>query len=249
MKKITYLLLLAAFTLTVSAQNKTVLLDVSHERSEEYTRVNPNMFEQYKDIVGNQIGANLIINEDKEVDETLLGTADVLIILSPLKRERETPKNNLTPVEKEAIVNYVRNGGKLILFMDEEDRVDMETFGGNDILKPFGMEYGLDLPMKPDAGATSIISEAISREYELSYSGSRSLTGGTPLSYMNSEDKHVHGAYIKLDNGGTIAAFGETMTGIFMGGVEMALPNGMTITWRGKDDPLFMQELMHWMLQ
>ena len=34
-----------------------------------------------------------------------------------------------------------------------------------------------------------------------------------------------------------------------MGGVEMSLPNGMKIIWKGKDDQLFMQELIEWLLK
>lgn len=231
------------------AQKKTVVLDISHESPTVYTNANPNIFELYKEIVTKKIGANLIINEDKDLDASFLAKADLLIILSPLSTERETPKNNLTPVERKDIVNYVENGGKLIFFMDEEHRVDMEVFGGNDIVKPFGMEFGLDLPPKPNAGATTLITEVVQNEYELSYSGSRSLTGGTPISRMNGEEGHVHGAYVKLDNGGKIVAFGETMTGLFLGGVEATFPNGMTVKWRGKDDRIFNQELIKWMLQ
>lgn len=248
MKRILIIALLTILAISLQAQRKTILLDVSHDVDTAYTNVNPNMFDEYKEIVNNKMGANLCINKDKEVNSKTLSDADLLIILSPLDRKRETPKNNLTEVERQAIVEYVENGGKLIIFMDEDDRVDMEAFGGNAILRPFGMEYGQDLPMKPDIGATSLISEAVKNEYELSYSGSRSITGGTPISVRNGEGKHVHGAYVKLDNGGTIVAFGETMTGIFMGGVEMKLKNGMTIVWRGKDDKQFMQELMTWLL-
>jgi len=250
MKKLVFTIALLALTIVSSyAQKRTVVLDISHEIDTAYTYVNPNMFEQYNELVGNKIGADLIINKDKEVDKAMLANADVLIVLSPLKKDRTTKKNNLTSVERDAIVNYVKNGGKLILFMDEENRVNMESFGGNDIVKPFGMEYGLDLPMKPDVGATSLVTEAIKNKYELSYSGSRSLTGGTPISVRNGDKKVVHGAYVKLDNGGTIVAFGETMTGLFMGGVEMSLPNGMKIIWKGKDDQLFMQELIEWLLK
>lgn len=250
MKKIVFTIALLVLTIVSSyAQKRTVVLDISHEIDTAYTYVNPNMFEQYKELVGNKIGAELIINKDKEVDNAMLANADVLIVLSPLKKDRTTKKNNLTSVERDAIVNYVKNGGKLILFMDEENRVNMESFGGNDIVKPFGMEYGLDLPMKPDVGATSLVTEAIKNKYELSYSGSRSLTGGTPISVRNGDEKVVHGAYVKLDNGGTIVAFGETMTGLFMGGVEMSLPNGMKIIWKEKDDQLFMQEFIEWLLK
>lgn len=249
MKKILITVALLVLAINAYSQNRTVVLDVSHEVDTAYTYVNPNMFEQYKELIEKKIGANLIINKDKELDRTMLAETDVLIILSPLKKDRSTQKNNLTFIERESIVNYVKNGGKLIFFMDEEDRVEMELFGGNDIIKPFGMEYGLDLPMKPDIGATSVVSDVVRKEYELSYSGSRSLTGGIPISYRNGEEKNVHGAYVKLENGGTIVAFGETMTGLFMGGVEMSLPNGMKIIWKGKDDQLFMQELIEWLLK
>lgn len=249
MKEILFSFILIMLAISVNAQKKTILLDVSHEIDTVYTKVNPNMFVEYEEMVGKKINASLIINKDKELDDVILAKTDVLIVLSPLDRHRITSKNNLTFIEKDAIVNYVKNGGKLIIFMDEEDRVDMEAFGGNDIVKPFGMEYGLDLPMKPDIGATSLITDAIKNNYELSYSGSRSLVGGTPISLRNGEGEHVHGAYVRLDNGGTVVAFGETMTGIFMGGVEMQLPNGMTIVWKGKDDKIFMQELIEWLLK
>ncbi|MDR1644507.1 MAG: GldG family protein [Tannerellaceae bacterium] len=168
MRKILSITLLALLTHTIYAQKKTILLDVSHEIDTAYTYVNPKMFEQYEDMVENKIGANIIVNKDNVLDESLLAEIDVLIILSPLKKDRDIPKNNLTHIEREAIVNYIRNGGKAIVFMDEENRVDMESFGGNDIVKPFGMEYGPDLPMKPNIGATSLVTEAIEKEYELS---------------------------------------------------------------------------------
>lgn len=248
-KKIILAAFLSVLIINGYAQSKTVVLDVSHETDSTYKRSNPEIFEQYADIVENKIGARLVINKDKEVNSEMFADTDLLIILSPLDRNRNTTKNNLTVVEKESVVKYVKEGGKLIIFMDEEHRVDMELFGGNDVVKHFGMEYGLDLPMKPDVGATSIVSEIVGKEYELSYSGSRSLTGGTPISYRNGEDKQVHGAYVKLENGGTIVAFGETMTGLFMGGRTMSLPNGMTITWRDKDDQLFMKELIEGLIK
>lgn len=248
MKNIVLIIALTTLSASLYSQRKTVILDVSHEVDTAYTKVNPQIFEQYKELVGQKIDANLIINKKKELDDEVLTKTDLLIVLSPLDRNRETPKNNLTPIERKSIVNYVKEGGKLIIFMDEENRVDMESFGGNDILKPLGMEYGLDLPMQSNIGATSIISEAIKQKYELSYSGSRSLTGGTPISYKNGEEKLVHGAYVKLNNGGIIVAFGETMTSLFMGGITMTLPNGTVKTWQGKDDRLFIQHLIKWLL-
>jgi hypothetical protein len=122
-------------------------------------------------------------------------------------------------------------------------------FGANDVVMPFGMMFGADLPHKRDVMAISFIGEVIKGKYELPYTGSRELTGGIPLSVMNAEGGHVHGAYVKLDNGGKIAAFGEAMVGLFMGGVEMKRPDGGSFIWSGKDDKQFMQELISWMLK
>ena len=110
------------------------------------------------------------------------------------------------------------------------------------------MQFGNDLPMVRDVGAISFIGEFIKGRYELPYSGSRELKGGIPVSVINAEGGHVHGAYIKLENGGKLAAFGETMVGLFIGGVEFTMPDGNTLVWKGKDNKQFMKELIAWML-
>lgn len=80
MKKIVFTIALLVLTIVSSyAQKRTVVLDISHEIDTAYTYVNPNMFEQYKELVGNKIGAELIINKDKEVDNAMLANADVLL--------------------------------------------------------------------------------------------------------------------------------------------------------------------------
>ena len=105
MKKILFIILMATCTISISAQKKNVIIDVSHDVDTIYTYVNPNIFNLYKDIVEKQMGANLIINKDKELNEALLSEADLLVILSPLNRERVTTKRDLTSVERKDIVN------------------------------------------------------------------------------------------------------------------------------------------------
>ncbi len=237
-----------SFGLSAEAQSKKVVLDISHEDKAIYQSVNPEIFSKYEAIVQAIPDAELIINEDGDLDAGLLDEAAALIILSPLKRDREVRKKDLTPAEIAAVTAYIDRGGRMMLFMDEEHRVDMEAFGANKLIQPYGMELGADLPMFPNIGAASVISEPVKEIYELSYSGSRSLTGGTPISYMNGEDKYVHGAWVETDNGAKVIAFGETMTGLFMGNVEATMQNGMKVIWKGKDDPLFIADLIVWML-
>lgn len=246
-KAIVILIAFAGVIYTESgAQSKVVLLDISLEDKSEYLRVSPEIFDNYKDIVENQLGAKLIINEDQEVDSKILERTDVLIVLAtltgtPVKKARSATEIN-------SIVSFVKNGGKLIFFTDEDKRVNIESFGANEIVRPFGMAFGNELPYSGNAGAISFIGEFIKGRYDLPYSGSRELTGGTPISVMNAEGAHLHGAYVTLDNGGKLAAFGETMVGLFIGGVEFTRPDGTTIVWKGKDNYQFMNELIAWML-
>ncbi|HDR50624.1 MAG TPA: hypothetical protein ENN90_03255 [Mariniphaga anaerophila] len=241
------ILFIALFLVKVSAQNKVVLLDISQEDKSEYLKVSPQIFEQYQDIIENQFGATLIINEDREVDSEFLEKTDILIVLSTLSST--DLKKTRTETEIESIISFVKNGGRLIFFTDEDRRIDIKAFGANEIITPFGMEFGNDLPNLRNAGAISFIGEFIAGKYELPYSGSRELTGGIPISVMNAEGGHVHGAYIKLANGGKLAAFGETMVGLFIGGVEFKMPDGNTIVWKGKDNKQFMKELIAWTLE
>jgi hypothetical protein len=244
MTKIRFIFVLAVLAIGVYAQ-KTVVLDISHEQKQQYLNVNPQMFEQYSEVVEKILGARLVINEDRELDDPFLAQVDVLIIPSPLTKETQ---KHLTPTERKSIVDYVKKGRKLIFFTDEDRRMDVDAFGGNDIVRPFGMEFGGDLPRLAST-AVSFVGEVFKGKYEVPYVGSRELTGGIPLSVKNSEGGYVHGAYTKLDNGGTIAAFGETMVGLFLGGVENTRPDGSTVVWAGKDNKQFMQELIGWMLK
>lgn len=244
---ITILTSLFFTTLNLHAQNKVVLLDISHEDKSAYLNVSPDIFTDYQDVVENQLGATFILNEDHSIDSNMLQETDVLILLSSLNGE--TPKKDRSANEINAIVSFVENGGRLIIFTDENRRIDIDSFGANEIVKPFGMEFGDDLSYSGNAGAISFIGEFIEGRYELPYSGSRELTGGIPISVMNGEGAHLHGAYKKLDNGGKIVAFGETMVGLFIGGVSFERPNGETIVWTGKDNKQFMTELIAWTLK
>ena len=217
-----------------SAQNKVVLLDISLEEKSEYLKVSPDIFTHYQDIVENHLGAKLIINEDKEVGSELLNKADVLIVLSTLSST--AIKKTRSANEISSIISFVKNGGKLIFFTDEDRRLNIAAFGANEIVKPFGLEFGNDLPMGRNVGAISFVGEFIKGRYELPYSGSREIKGGIPLSVMNAEGGNVHGAYIHLDNGGKLAAFGETMVGLFIGGVKFEMPDGTSLVWKGKDN-------------
>jgi hypothetical protein len=145
-----------------SAQNKVVLLDISLEEKSEYLKVSPNIFANYQDIVENHLGAKLIINEDQEIGSELLNKADVLIVLSTLSST--AIKKTRSANEISSIISFVKNGGKLIFFTDEDRRMNIEAFGANEIVRPFGMEFGSDLPMARNTGAISFVGRVYQRQ-------------------------------------------------------------------------------------
>jgi len=250
MKRIILSVVIAIVTsITMSAQKKVILLDISHEQKAEYLKVSPDIIEGYQEIITRIPNATLKINEEGDLDKSLLKNTDVLIMLSPLTPK--TTRKPITAVEKEAIIDFVKRGGRLAFFFDESKRVDLETYGANDIVKPFGMEYGSDLDLPGNIGAISFIGEITNEQREMPYSGSRSLSGGIPLSVANYEGAHLHGAYVKLENGGKIIAFAETMVALFLGSPEgeRLSRNGMDTKWWGKDSSVFMQEIISWLLK
>lgn len=240
------ILFIGIFVTYSNAQNKVVLLDISLEDKSEYLNVSPDIFNHYRDIIENQLGGKLIINEDKEVTAKLLKSIDVLVVLSTLSSA--PGKKTRTDAERESIVDFVRKGGRLVLFTDENRRMNLKAFGANEIANPFGIEFGDDLPMVRNVGAISFPGEFIKGRYELPYSGSREIKGGIPLSVMNAEGGIMHGSYVKLEGGGRLVAFGETMVGLFIGGVTATMPDGSSLVWKGKDNYVFMQELITWMV-
>jgi len=248
MKKTIILLisLLGLFFVEANAQDKVVLLDISLEDKSAYLNVSPDIFTDYRDVVENELGATFILNEDQAINSNMLKETDVLILLSTLNSE--TPKRTRSATEVNAIVSFVEKGGSLVIFTDEDKRVDIESFGANEIVRPFGLEFGDELPYSGNVGAMSFIGEFIEGRYELPYSGSRELIGGIPISVMNGDGAHLHGAYKKLNNGGKLVAFGETMVGLFIGGVSFERPDGDSIVWKGEDNKQFMKELINWTL-
>ena len=106
------------FGLSAEAQSKKVVLDISHEDKAIYQSVNPEIFSKYEAIVQAIPDAELIINEDGDLDAGLLDEAAALIILSPLKRDREVRKKDLTPAEITSVTAYIYLCRRMVLFMD-----------------------------------------------------------------------------------------------------------------------------------
>jgi len=233
---------------TANAQ-KVIMFDLSHsqctdvyEGHETYPLVVP----AYKEMAA-EVGAQLVVNEDAEITSQLLKKVDVLVMLSPLSNKLQ---KDLTEVEKQALVKYVKKGGSLIFFVDDNHRVDNARYGANDVLKPFGIEIFNDVPLPGNVGAVSFKNEIFKERYEIPYSGACLMTGGTPVSVCM-EEGYLHGTCVTLKNGGKLYVGGDTMVGLLLGypDGERKKTNKMETRWWGKDSRPYMTDLLAWALK
>lgn len=230
-----------------SAQRK-VLFDLSHGQFQDVF-VDPSYYDYvipgYEEIAHDS-GYQLILNRGELTADVLKGM-DAVLIISPLAKA--TQKNS-TETEKQALVRYVKKGGSLILFVDEEvHRVDLDAFGANDITEPFGITQLSDVDVPGNCGGITFENEIFHGLREIPVSGVRAVRGGIPASVCMEQGVQIS-SYAKQKNGGRIYVAGETMVALLMG-----FPDGdrnvhkrMETRWWGKDSRLYMKELLLWVL-
>lgn len=207
-----FLVLFLAWPCSIKAGQKTVMFDLSHGKCrgiEPGFETYPEVIPGYEAIVG-ECGARLLVNDSSEINAGLLSDVDVLIMLSPLSN---TLQRDITAVEKQAIVDFVKGGGCLLFFVDDEHRVDITRYGANDITRPFGIEFGPDVKGLPgNCGAVSFENEIFGGRREIPYSGARLMRGGVPASVCM-EQGYLHASFVKLPNGGKLFVAADTMVG------------------------------------
>ena len=248
MRKVLFTCLLTVLAMSVYAQ-KTIMFDLSHSQCRdvyEGHETYPLVVPAYREMAA-EVGAQLVVNEESEITSKLLKGVDVLVMLSPLSNQLQ---KDLTAVEKEALVKYVKKGGSLIFFVDDNHRVDVNRYGANDVFRPFGIEVGKDVPLPGNVGAVSFKNEIFKERYEIPYSGACLMTGGTPVSVCM-EEGYLHGTYVQLKNGGKLYVGGDTMVGLLLGypDGERKTHNKMETRWWGKDSRPYMTDLLAWALK
>ena len=244
------IVLLCAIYFATKKGNPIILFDLSHGQFQDVL-VNQNYYDyvlpSYKEIC-KEIGAQY-----EEINKTItsktLEKVKTLVMISPLARIYQKP---IKAEEKSAIISFIKNGGSLLLFVDEEEyRVILKEYGANDITKPFGIEIGDDITDVPgNCGAISFKNEIFGGRREIPYSGSREIIGGIPVSICM-EKGWLHASYVKTENGGKLFVAGETMVALLMGlpDGERNKHNKMETKWWGKDRKLYMKELLSWSIK
>ena len=173
--------------------------------------------------------------------------ADVAYLRAEIRREQlvncdllfiHIPAAKYSPGEVEAITDYVNGGGALFLVMDVDFWSTLEDANVNDLLRPFGFQFGGQSPDSLVGGYTKagvLTEEAL----KIPYHGGRILTGGTPFCFSKQTEAYPFGAFTSLKNGGKIVVMGEGMVSLYM------------TSWQGVNDfqcGKFMHEVFKWLL-
>ena len=245
---------LVAVACSTKEHTPVLLFDKSHGQCQggSYTA---DVVPDYEKMAADN-GAEFVVNEDQPLNEATLAGVDVVLMLSPLQHDLQ---KNITTEEAAALVNFIKRGGSLIVFVDEEShRVHLEPYNINAVTTAFGVEFGYDNKIAFNNGAVSFENDIFKGRYEVPCTGMRSVKGGIPASVCM-DDGFLHATYVELENGGKLFACAETMVALLMGGDEdierkgptRRTPEGkMTQTgWFGKDSRQYMADLIEWSLK
>lgn len=165
-----------------------------------------------------------------EIDASRLRDVDLLFIHVPTARYSES--------EVSAVEAFLARGGSLFLVMEEDYWATLEQVNVNDLIRPFGVQFGTDSPDTRVGGRTReglITEEAL----KIPYHGGRIVRGGTPFSFSVGPDPVAFGTYTELEGGGRLVVMGDGMAALYMN------------SWEGVDDyqtEAFMQEVLSWLL-
>ncbi len=149
------------------------------------------------------------------------------------------PSVKYTPGEVSAISKYVASGGSLFLVMDQDMWSTLEQTNVNDLIRPFGVQFGGESPDSLAGGHTKagLVTE---KGLKISYHGARTVTGGTPFCFNDRSDAHPFGTFKEVENGGKVVVMGDGMVSLYM------------TSWENVQDyqcQAFMQDVFQWLMK
>lgn len=164
------------------------------------------------------------------------------------------PSAPFTAGEVDAVVAFVKAGGRLLLVLDEERRQSLEKTGVNNLISPFGLRLTPDTAYLHNNGAVAPAGEINKAERQVPFSGGRAVEGGTAFAFQLDKDgkpSHPFGAYVRQPSGGRVVVLGEGMASLFLGdpnGVRLSGDRQNLTPYWGKDSAFFMEEVLMWLL-
>jgi hypothetical protein len=223
-----------------SMNKKLILIDIGHNQKfwNDPANMNgkdPNQIKRVKYMTSeitktaSSLDAEIGYLQD-EMKPDRLAKCDLLFIHIPSSKFRKG--------EIGTISQYLQNGGSLFLVMDEDYWSTLEQTDVNDLIKPFGIQYGTQSPDTINGGYTK---EGLitNKPLKITYSGGRIIKGGTPFCFNNQTTEFPFGVFTTLKNGGRMIVMGDGMVSLYMTG------------WKGVNDYQcgeFMHDAFKWLL-
>ena len=123
--------------------------------------------------------------------------------------------------------------------MDQDMWSTLEQTNVNELIRPFGMQFGAESADSLAGGHTKA-GPVTDKRLKISYHGARTVTGGTPFCFNDRSDAYPFGAFKEVGNGGKIIVMGDGMVSLYM------------TSWEGVQDyqcQEFMQDVFRWLLK
>ena len=166
-----------------------------------------------------------------EIKPEALAKTDLLFI--------HIPSAKYSPAEVKAVTDFVNKGGSLLLVMDVDYWSTLAQTNVNDLIKPYGIQFGSDSPDSLSGGYTKA-NAVTPKPLKITYHGGRHVNGGTPFCYNSQTDAYPFGVYQAVNGGGKLIVMGDGMTSLYM------------TEWNGVADyqcSEFMNDALGWLLK
>jgi hypothetical protein len=231
----------AANAQTAAAATKRICMDVGHGQKfwhdpADMAGMDPRMIERVKYMTAeftktaNAVNASLSYLKNEITPKDVEG-CDLLFI--------HIPSAKYTAGEVSAISKHIAGGGALFLVLDQDMWSTLDQTNVNDLIQPFGIQFGGESPDSMAGGHTKA-GLLTDNGLKISYHGARTVTGGTPFAFNDRSDANPFGTFKEVGNGGKIVVMGDGMTSLYM------------TSWEGVNDyqcQQFMQDVFRWLLK
>jgi hypothetical protein len=218
-----------------------VCMDVGHQQRfwrdpTDMPGMDVNTIERVKYMTGEMVKTTTAVNASlsylkKDVTPKDLEGCELVFV--------HIPSAKYTPGEVSAISKYIATGGSLFLVMDQNMWSTLEQTNVNELIRPFGVQFGGESP-DSQAGGHTKAGVVTDKRLKISYHGARTVTGGTPFGFNDRSDAYPFAVFKEVENGGKIIVMGDGMTALYM------------TSWEGVQDyqcQEFMQDVFRWLLK
>ena len=232
---------ISAHAQTPAPAKYRVCMDVGHQQRfwrdpADTAGMDVNIVERVKYMTGELVKTTTAVNASlsylkKEVTPGDLKGCNLVFI--------HIPSAKYAPGEVSAIAKYIGNGGSLFLVMDQDMWSTLEQTNVNDLIRPFGVEFGGESSDSLAGGHTKpgLVTD---KRLKISYHGARTIKGGTPFGFNDRSDANPFGVFKEVANGGKVIVMGDGMVSLYM------------TSWEGVQDyqcQEFMQDVFRWLLK